>query len=78
MWQFTQQYKVYSIKNTWSPDTLSRGWDTTVKTFMPFPKEPVDHLALLVHHKSLHFIHIGTPVATLYAHTNIGNGGKER
>lgn len=69
--RFTQQYNVHLFRNTWSPDTLSGGWDTTEKTFMPFPKEPVHHLPLLVHHKALYLIHIGAPVVTLYAQTNI-------
>lgn len=50
---------------TWPPDTFSGRWNATVEAFMPFPKEPVDDFAFLVHHESLDFIDIGAPVVAL-------------
>ncbi len=50
---------------TWPPDAFGRRWDTTVKALVPFSKKPVDHFPLLIHHKPLNLVHVGTPVVSL-------------
>lgn len=50
---------------TWSPDALCRGGHPAVESFVPFPKQPVHHLPLLVYHHPLDFIHVGVPVIHL-------------
>lgn len=50
---------------TWPPDAFSRGWDTTVKSLMPFSKKPVDHFSFLIHHESLNLIYIWAPIVSL-------------